>query len=309
MEIKFQKSVLVIFFLLLAFLPCQFLAGTPLNILITNDDGYNAPGLQYLRGALMAAGHHVTVVAPLENRSGSGGSSVAEDFIEVMEQEPGVWSVDGTPVDSVVAGLDIVLADNPPDLIISGLNFGQNLGRIAAYGSGTIGAALTGLTRSVPSIAASVGINLEEMYDTPIPFPSTFSSFEPAAEYMVKLVSRLDNGRKPGEPLLPVDIVLNIVFPVPYSDTLGQKFTRIGNKSLGNLKFIDTYDVVSSGGGMVEVSFDLHYPPDPVPNADTDAYWDGYISITIMDGDMTAGIHPAKKINKLKKILKDIPLF
>jgi 5'/3'-nucleotidase SurE len=308
MKIKFRVSVVMLMFLCLVLLPGRFLAGEPLNILITNDDGYDAPGIQYLRGALLAAGHNVTVVAPLENRSGSGGSSAAEDFIEVLQQEPGVWSVDGTPTDSVVAGLDVVLT-NPPDLIISGLNFGQNLGRIASFGSGTIGAALTGLTRNIPSIAASVGIKLEEMDETPVPFPSTFASFPLAAEYMVRLVNRLDTERKPGAPLLPANVVLNIVFPVPYTDIKGQRFTRIGHKSLGHLKFVDIDGVIPNGGGLVVVSAEMHQPPDPVPDADNTAYWDGYISITIMDGDMTAEDSLVKRINKLKRCLDDIPLY
>lgn len=305
MKMKFRVSVVMLMLLLLV-LPGRFLAGAPLNILITNDDGYNFPGIQHLRGALMAAGHYVTVVAPLENRSGSGGSSVAEDFIEVLQQEPGVWSVDGTPTDSVVAGLDAVLANNPPDLIISGLNLGQNLGRIAAYGSGTIGAALTGLTRNIPSIAVSVGIKLEEMSETPIPFPSTFASFPLAAEYMVRLVDQLDKTRKPGEPLLQANVLLNIVLPVPYTDIKGQQFTRIGHKSLGHLKLLDINGVIPNGGGLLVVSAEFHQPPDPVPNADTTAYWDGYITITIMDGDMTADDSLAVRINKLKRRLRDI---
>jgi 5'-nucleotidase len=110
----------------------------PLRILLTNDDGYDAPGLRVLRDALLAEGHDVTVVAPLQNRSGSGIRVSIGGTIDVQEQGEGIWSVDGFPADSVLVGLQEYFADEAPDLVVSGANFGPNLG--FAGSSGTVGA-------------------------------------------------------------------------------------------------------------------------------------------------------------------------
>ncbi|MDX1650699.1 MAG: 5'/3'-nucleotidase SurE, partial [Myxococcota bacterium] len=134
-------------------------AAGALRILVTNDDGVGSPGIRALRTALADAGHHVVVVAPRTNQSGKGASLRTDvgGAAALQQPEPGVWSVDGTPADAVRAALDAVLADAAPDLVVSGLNFGPNLGRPGAVGSGTVGAALTAVHRGVPALATSVG--------------------------------------------------------------------------------------------------------------------------------------------------------
>ena len=91
--------------------------------------------------------------------------SVEETYRNVIMEEPGVWSVEGTPADSVRAALGAVMAANPPDLIVSGANFAENTGNPAASISGTIHAAITGANYGIPAIAVSVGI----LYPTRIP--------------------------------------------------------------------------------------------------------------------------------------------
>jgi 5'/3'-nucleotidase SurE len=276
-----------------------------LNILLTNDDGYQSPLIRALREALIAAGHNVTIVAPLENQSGTGATLKEAEWIEVIEQEPGIWSADNTPTGAVMMALDVIMANNPPDLIISGMNFGPNLGLRASTASGTVNAAHIGLQKGFPAIACSLGIIFEEQEATPYPFPSTMASIAPAAQFMARLVDILQSSRKYNR-LLPPGIMLSVNFPVPYDDIKGIRFTRLGKYTLADAAFVDTNNVIPNGGGLVQAYGVFYGPPDPVPDSDTNALWDNYISITIMNGDMSAIDSLPMGINRLKRHLEDI---
>ena len=181
-------------------------AARSLDILLTNDDGYQNPGINTLRAALCAAGHAVTMVAPATNQSGRGGSlntgvlssssamaltlqssdACGDVYSLAGPTAPGTYG--GTPVDSMHAGLQVLLAGDPPDLVVSGNNFGQNLGKPTSNGSGTIGAALQASYEGIPAIATSVGLLTSE---SPA-FPSTIAAFGPAAAFIVKLIATLE---------------------------------------------------------------------------------------------------------------------
>lgn len=279
-------------------------APQPLNILLCNDDGFDSYGIQMMRAALLEAGHQVLVVAPKENQSGKGASVEDADWVEILEQSPGVWSVDNTPVTAVRVGLNLLMADNPPDLIISGLNFGQNLGQIGSISSGTVSAALMGLYKNVPAIACSVGIDISEYNATPYPFISTIMAFQPAAAFMVRLVEQLQATSRDGE-ILPDRTMLNICFPVPYPDINGVKITRLGEYTFGDAQFYDVNNVIPNGGGLVMVYPTFFQTPDPVANSDYNAHEEGFISISILDGDMTAA---TPRFNSLKHRLFDLRL-
>jgi 5'/3'-nucleotidase SurE len=263
----------------------------PLRILLTNDDGWDAPGIQALRGALLGAGHDVLLVAPLEGQSGKGGAlnTGVGEFVEVIEQAPGQWSVDSTPSDAIRAALGAILPGlglDPPDLIISGCNFGQNLAQTGTAASGTIGAALQGLFSDLPAVACSVGLDFAEFGSEPIPFPSTFAAFGPASDFMVRLVARLQRSRH-GD-ILPRRTALNVNFPVPYDDIEGVKVVPLARG--GDFEFVwqDVQGVIPSGGGGVLINIATATEPDPVRKSDTNAYLDGFITITPIDGDMTS---------------------
>lgn len=157
----------------------------PLNILLTNDDGVDAPGIRAVREALLAAGHKVTMVAPIEDHSGSGAQVTTRGSIGYQERSSGVWSVDGFPADAVLIGLLHIMKDEKADLVVAGANFGQNLGY--AINSGTVGAATVAMYAGVPAIALSVGVDYAEVSAQPYPFPSTFKAFPGAAELCVRL--------------------------------------------------------------------------------------------------------------------------
>lgn len=273
--------------------PAAFGGGADsLRILLTNDDGFDSPGIAAMRGALLAAGFDVTVVAPRDEQSGKGGSLDTNVFgfvdaqLESGAGEPAVWSVDSTPGDAVRAGLGAVMADAPPDLIVSGANFGQNLGQPATSFSGTIGAALVGLFSDVPAIAVSVGIDLREAAQG---FPSTTAAFAPTGAFTARLVQRLVDRSRDGR-LLPPHSILNVNVPVPYEEIAGVMHTRLARRT--DLEFVwqDPQDSVAAGGGPLRIGIRFPPGPDVVPNADTDAFRAGYLSITVLDGDMTSNV-------------------
>jgi len=288
----------------LVFVVVPQVAGASLRILLTNDDGYDAPGLRALRDALVAAGHEVVTVAPAHNQSGKGGSMNTHAFdytpgkglMKLVDTTPGdanpVWSLDGTPLDSLKAGLSVVMAGAPPDLVVSGLNFGQNLGIDGSTSSGTMGAALGALVRGIPSMAGSVGIVFEER---DAHFRSTTEAFPLAAAFMVKLVERFESAGG-----LPRGVrMLNVNFPVPWSALKGVRRSRLARRGGVGLELFDPSrglpalhvppapfpDCASSDACFVVVGFLPGAAPEP--GTDVALHDEGYITVTPMDGDMT----------------------
>ncbi|MFJ6050766.1 5'/3'-nucleotidase SurE [Streptomyces sp. NPDC092307] len=185
----------------------------PLRILLTNDDGYNAPGIRKAFERLTAAGHDVTIVAPLTNQSGTGTKMLSGPSITVKHPEPKVWAVDGTPGDSVAFGLAEVFAGDAPDLVVSGTNFGPNVAGLATH-SGTVGGAVAALENGVPAIALSTG-------GVTAPDPvTTVNAMGPTLDFAVKLIDRLRTRARSG-PLLPKGVGLNVNHPVVGADGKG----------------------------------------------------------------------------------------
>jgi 5'/3'-nucleotidase SurE len=289
----------------LAWLPSTAFA---LDILLTNDDGFDSPGITALRTALIGAGHNVTVVAPATQQSGKGGSINTEVFdftpgvglMQLTNHGDNVWSLAGTPVDSVKAGLDVVLANDPPDLIVSGLNFGENIGKPGSSASGTEGAALLGTFRGIPSIAGSVQLLIQESPG----FPSTIAAFGPASAFMVSVIAALESAN--GSDVLPSHIrMLNINFPVPYAEIEGVQITSLADGSslelplfdpsqgfpafgIPPLPFPSCADADTAGEFcFAAVGLGFSPVPDPVKKSDLDGFDAGFITITPYDADMT----------------------
>ncbi len=176
-----------------------------LNILLTNDDGCRAPGIDALHRALVAAGHQVTLIAPDKDNSGIGAASVVSPGqpLAVTELAPGKYCVGapagfsmpagknmaiGTPVDAVNVGLDLLLKDNPPDLVVSGSNFGDNVGPLTQM-SGTVNAAVRAMFKGVPAVAVSTAIDLELiMRDQQAGYLQTLNAMDDTANFTVKLI-------------------------------------------------------------------------------------------------------------------------
>lgn len=177
---------------------------TPL-ILVSNDDGVQAPGLQALAQALQPCGD-VLVIAPDRERSGSGHAITLAEPLRVVEREPGWIVVDGTPADCIYLGL-LHFCARRPAVVVSGVNPGYNLG-MDVYYSGTVAAAVEAAIRGVPAIAISLS--------------SKESNFAPAANFAVRAVGAALNG------LLPVHTWLNVNVP-PGRPVIAQA-TKLGRR-------------------------------------------------------------------------------
>ncbi|QNN65726.1 5'/3'-nucleotidase SurE [Sphingomonas rhizophila] len=125
-----------------------------MRILVTNDDGIHAPGLKLLREIALRLADEVWVVAPTDEQSGAGHSLSLSHPLRLRQWEDRRYSVNGTPTDAVMMALGYLMKDSPPDLILSGVNRGANLGEDMTY-SGTVSAAIEGSLAGVPSIALS----------------------------------------------------------------------------------------------------------------------------------------------------------
>ena len=180
-------------------------AAPKLRILLTNDDGWNAPGIVAVREALRRAGHTVIEVAPARDQSGTGAALTLTGTLTLTRPsaDPDVWSVTGRPADTTAVGLRSVLAADPPDLVVSGANLGNNVS-VSAIHSGTIGAATTAVEFGIPAVAVSG--------PSAAPGDRSPAQYAAAADFTARLVDQLA-AHPPGAPLLPPGIVLNVNYP------------------------------------------------------------------------------------------------
>ena len=124
------------------------------RVLISNDDGFHAPGIKALTKVITGLAREVWVIAPAEEQSCAGHALTLRQPLRIQKRAPRRYTVDGTPTDSILLGLHQVMRDCRPDLVISGINKGGNLGDDVTY-SGTIAAAMESTILGVPSIAFS----------------------------------------------------------------------------------------------------------------------------------------------------------
>lgn len=183
-----------------------------MKILVSNDDGCTALGLRVL-AAKLAEQHAVQVVAPDRNRSGASNSLTILHPLRPQRHDHGEipgWCVDGTPTDCVHLALTGLL-DEAPDMVVSGINAGANLGDDTLY-SGTVAAAMEGRRLAAAAIAVSCVAHTPHHYAT-------------AARVTVELIERLQ--RVP----LPRDTILNVNVPdIPYEELQGIEVTRLGHR-------------------------------------------------------------------------------
>lgn len=181
-----------------------------MRVLLSNDDGVHSAGLAALAAAF--EGDEVWVCAPDREQSASSHAISLHRPLRVVEVAPRWFSVDGTPTDAVYMGLNLVLRDARPDLVVSGVNHGANLGNDVHY-SGTVAAAMEGALLGVNAIAISLAA----------PPPHDFVH---AARFAAALARRVA-AQPPDHPLL-----LNV--NVPAGPLRGYRFTRLGRRTYGN---------------------------------------------------------------------------
>lgn len=264
----------------LACLPGQASA-QELHILLTNDDGFDARGIEAMHAALTSAGHRVTVVAPLDNRSGSGTSITTSGTIDYYPQSDGVWAVDGTPADAVALALVHVLRTDAPDLVVAGANFGQNVGA-GVMTSGTVGAAVAATRSGIPAIAVSVAIDPRQTGGS-TPYAGTVEAFAPAATLVTEIVRQL--AETGGEGLLPPRAVLNINYPaVGAEEPEGVRFATVS--SLRGFRQVFT---VAGSSGPARVELALANSDRAEEGSDLALLSQGFVTISVLDGDWDAG--------------------
>lgn len=185
-----------------------------MNILLSNDDGYQAPGLACLAAMLERQPHvsGVTVVAPDRERSGASNSLTLESPLRASRADNGFIRVNGTPTDCVHLAITGLL-DTPPDIVIAGINAGANLGDDVLY-SGTVAAAMEGRTLGLPALAVSLAGQSLHHYAT-------------AAKVVERLLQRLHQRQLQ----LPDNTILNINVPDrPWDDLQGMEVVRLGHR-------------------------------------------------------------------------------
>lgn len=199
----------------------------PLHILLTNDDGHLAPGIRVMQETLKARGYRVSMVAPSSEQSATGMSTTMHRNLALQEFAESSWHLDAQPADTVLVALRHLLRGDPPDLVLSGINFGPNLG-VGLHASGTVGAAITALLNGYPAIAVSAGMLFEEAKQTPRTFPSTLKVFNPAAEFTCAVIESLRSSSGGNRGLLPDGILLNINYPaLPREQIKGVLYPKI----------------------------------------------------------------------------------
>lgn len=250
-----------------------------LNILVTNDDGFDSPGIEAVAEALRAAGHGVTVVAPLKQQSGSG-MKISTTELELVEQAPGVWSVTGTPADAIGVALQYVMRDTPPDLVISGANFGQNLGSNVLI-SGTVGAAMMAVMHGVPAVAVSVGLDLSEATSEPR-FGSTIAAFPGAARFTARLVAALASNRADG--LLPAGHVLNVNYPARAEGAPPVGLTWARTSQHGGFRL----DYLPAEEGRIKPHFEHDQAGRAETITDSGRFAAGYATLSVLTPDWNA---------------------
>ncbi|MEQ1510792.1 MAG: 5'/3'-nucleotidase SurE [Sphingopyxis sp.] len=241
-----------------------------MRILLTNDDGINAPGLGVLEAIAASLSDDIWVCAPAEEQSGAGHSLTLNQPVRLRKHGPQRFSVSGTPTDSVSMALGVLMKDSPPDLILSGVNRGANLGDDVTY-SGTVSAAMEGALAGVRSIALSQVTVREAMGDA-VPFSA-------AQEW----------GERVLRPLIAMDFaprtLVNINFPALGADAVkGVRVVRQGFHDYSRAKIVKGMDP----RGHPYYWFGLHDMEHTLSHdSDLEAIADGYIAVTPLQLDLT----------------------
>jgi 5'-nucleotidase len=233
------------------------------RILLSNDDGYQARGLRTLAEHLAEIAE-ITIVAPDRNRSGASNSLTLETPLRVERVDDRIYYINGTPTDCVHIAITGLL-EHTPDMLISGINHGANLGDDVLY-SGTVAAAMEGRFLGIPSIAVSLVLRESAHFAT-------------AADLVRRLVER--NLSDP----LPTDAILNVNVPdLPADEIKGIRTTRLGfrHKSEPAVKALDPHNrpiywIGPAGAGQ-----------DAGPGTDFHATASGYVSVSPIKVDLTA---------------------
>jgi 5'-nucleotidase len=240
-----------------------------MRILITNDDGIHAPGLKVAETIARTLSDDIWVVAPSDEQSGAGHSLTLTRPLRLRHHDDRRFSVSGTPTDSVMMALLEVL-DGPPDLILSGVNRGANLGEDVTY-SGTVSAAMEGALAGVRSIAMSQVYSKESIGDG-----VSFATAEAWGERVLRPL--IETPFTPG-------MLVNVNFPaLPPEAVKGIRVAAQGIRDYGRTKFVRNTDPRGFPYYWLALGPALHTPAHAT---DLEAVADGFVAVTPLHLDLT----------------------
>ena len=247
-------------------------------ILLTNDDGVQALGLQTLRQALQGIGE-VVVVAPDRERSAASHAITLHHPLRLVDVEPSVYALNGTPADCVIIALNKVFQRTQPDLIISGINHGGNMGDDVLY-SGTVAGAREGAVRRIPSLAISLVLSRARQND-----------FAGAAAFMARLAEQVL------EPGLPAGVFLSV--NIPGAGYTGVRVTRQGSQFAEN---VITENQDPRGRTYYWIGQEkIHWEEDP--DSDYYAVSHGMVSLTPLHTNQTQ-FTAVRRLGRWKRALE-----
>lgn len=233
-----------------------------MKIMLTNDDGYFAKGIQYLYDFLVGKGHQVYIVAPKEEKSAASSSLTIRGALELEKIDDHTYAVGGTPVDSIKIGLHACSDDGDPDLVISGINLGPNLGTDTLY-SGTVGAAMDAAVLGFRSIALST--NREFMAHGP------GKDFD---KYLEKAIDIATNSDVPKHTMLNINIPRN-------------KIKGIKSVPIGMVMYRGNYSTLKDSSNTYYLSA-MRDDKYNISNDVDDRYFhENYMTVTPLSYDMT----------------------
>ncbi len=236
-----------------------------MRILLTNDDGIHAPGLKLLEEVARGLSDDVTVCAPAEEQSGAGHSLTLHMPVRLQEFGQRRFAVTGTPTDAVNLALR-KLFDTPPDLVISGINAGENLGDDITY-SGTISAAMEGALAGIPAIALSQAMRGDQR---------SFAAAETWAADVLQPLLEMARAKR---------TLININFPCrPADEVRGIRVVRQGFHDYARGSLVESKDPRGRPYfwfGLEDVEHTLDH------GTDLEAVSEGYISVTPLQVDLT----------------------
>ena len=241
-----------------------------MRILITNDDGIEAAGLDVLLQIASELSDDIWVVAPETDQSGAAHSLTLHEPLRLRKLKERTYAVKGTPTDCVIMGVRHIMVDNPPDLILSGVNRGQNVAEDVTY-SGTIAGAMEGTTLGVPSFALSQAYGLETRAK-----PHWDTALKHGPDVIRKV---LQEG-------MPKDVLVNVNFPdCPPDEVKGIAITMQGKRDQDLLRIDPRHD--GRGNPYYWLTFARKERPKPRDGTDLSAVAAKRISVTALRLDLT----------------------
>jgi 5'-nucleotidase len=243
------------------------MAGEQPRVLLVNDDGINAAGLALLEEQVREFTDDLWVVAPEREFSGGGHSISLTTPVRTRQLGPQRFAVDGTPTDAVVIAVWKLMADRRPDMVISGINHGENLAGDMTY-SGTVGAAMEAAILGIPALAVS---QIRVLGQTP--------DFTTSRKYGPQVLDALFT-----TPFAP-GIVVNVNYPRSLVEDARIVVTSQGQRPPGTFTPIAGHDGRNIPFDWVKITYD---PGDPAPGTDLEAAAAGHVTVTALSLDLTS---------------------